>query len=199
MQEPFLYKDSAPIEWNPTKVVELIELLTQAGSLQQFLTEADAAGVKVSIPPATINYTKRFLFRQHLYKNSKKILEIIQSAHCIGVAPIKPIGNPYKDIPDAGATVQVQKLGMAQFQDELLTITITDENKPAFLVDPARFIGNGLLANNETVNGLSLSLSRLEALKQQVRATSGTAVISLEVWHCVSPSEYASRRIEKIE
>lgn len=94
------------------------------------------------------------------------------------------------------STIQIKKLQKGTFQLEHITITVSDGDKPEFLSDPEAYIRKGLIAQKETVNGLKISSGRLDEIKSQVRGSKGPVVVALGIWHCESPPEYASQRVE---
>lgn len=79
-------------------------LLNQHGVLDEMVKEADAAEIKVSLPPETINFTKRFLFSRKLHKKHDKFKAIVLSAVCFGkpVVVFFPPEPPPKPPPDGG-------------------------------------------------------------------------------------------------
>jgi len=98
MEEPFLYKDSEPILWTFSQVLELCKLAIKYDVADELASQADAQGIMVSVPKEAINFTKRAIFRRKLYRSSDPLKGIVASATCIP-AMRDPGKNPLKDIP----------------------------------------------------------------------------------------------------
>ncbi len=103
MEEPFLYKGSEPIQWTFSQILDLCKLAIEHGAADKLVSEADAQGIRVTVPGEAINFTKRFLFKNRLHKVSDGLKAVVESAHCISVVR-QPDPNPYKEFqnPDAG-------------------------------------------------------------------------------------------------
>lgn len=82
MKEPFLYRDQSAASWSLRQVVELVRLFDAVGATEQILAASDAAKVTVSLPPDTINFTKRHIFEAKLHKESTGLKAIVESSHC---------------------------------------------------------------------------------------------------------------------
>jgi hypothetical protein len=98
MKEPFLYKDSDPIEWPFSQLVEMVEDITQIGCLDELVAEADRAGIVVLVPPEAVNFVKRYLFQHGYHKTSDQVASdkagaMIRSASCSPGGP-GPGGPP---------------------------------------------------------------------------------------------------------
>ena len=91
---------------------------------------------------------------------------------------------------------QIEKLDKRTFQQERITINVSSEDKAAFLHDPELFIRNVLVAQKETVNGLTIGGSQLEAIKRELTTGQGpTTPLEILVFHCIAPPEHESERI----
>lgn len=98
MEETFLYKGKKPIQWTFSQVLDLCKLAIEQGAAEELAAEADAQGIKVTVPGDAINFTKRFIVKKRLHKTSDGLKGIVQSALCTSVVK-QPDYNVYKNIP----------------------------------------------------------------------------------------------------
>lgn len=82
MKEPFLYKETVPVDWPLGQVVQMVEDLKSVGCLEALVAEADRAGRTISVPADTLNFVKSFLFHNGHHKSSEKAADMIRSASC---------------------------------------------------------------------------------------------------------------------
>jgi hypothetical protein len=92
MQEPFLYKDTEPMEWSFGQIAALVQEMAKLGCLDDLVAESGQAGMVVRVPPEAVNFVKRYLFQKGLHKTSESARGFITSVSC--GAPFPPAPGP---------------------------------------------------------------------------------------------------------